>query len=80
LVINVRRSVDDAAAGDVAVDVSAFMPDHGHGMTTKPIVKRIQDGRFEASGLLLHMPGFWELYIDISRAGVTERAQFSLDI
>ena len=55
--------------------VDAAMPDHRHGMNTEPVVRPRGGGRFEAQGLLLHMPGRWEVYFDVTDAGVTERAQ-----
>ena len=53
----------------------AAMPQHGHGMNVKPTVKSLGGGRFRVEGMLFHMPGSWELYLDLVRAGVLERAQ-----
>lgn len=58
-----------------ALHVDAFMPEHRHGMTTEPVVVPRGDGRFTARGLLLHMPGRWEMYFDATDGGVTERTQ-----
>ncbi len=33
------------------------------------------DGRFEVSGMLLHMPGRWEIHFDVTRGAITERVQ-----
>lgn len=44
-----------------AVRVDATMPQHGHGMNYRPTVEALGGGRFRASGLLLHMPGRWQL-------------------
>jgi len=63
---------------DVVVD--ARMPAHGHGMNSAPEVKRAPDGSFAAGGMLLHMTGHWELYVDITRGPLTERAQFDIDL
>jgi hypothetical protein len=41
------------------------MPEHRHGMNYRPSVTRRGDGRFTASGLLLHMPGRWEFSFDL---------------
>lgn len=62
-------------ATDVYVNVDAAMPHHGHGMNVVPSVTKLSDGYFSVEGMLLHMPGRWELYFDITRKGVTERAQ-----
>jgi cytochrome c peroxidase len=41
--------------------VDAHMPAHRHGMNYVPTVKRLRPGRWRAAGLMLHMPGEWEL-------------------
>ena len=70
------------AAGSVAQGVELFadarMPAHRHGMNTAARVERLPDGGFLVRGLLLHMSGHWELYLDVSRDGATDRAQFDL--
>ena len=38
------------------------------------------NGRFEVSGLRLHMPGRWEIYFDIGRGAIIERAQVDIDL
>ena len=71
--------VVDAALGrpvdeGVQLSVDAAMPTHRHGMNTRPEVERTGAGSFVVSGMLFHMPGEWELYFDLTRNGVTERA------
>ena len=53
----------------------AAMPQHGHGMNVAPTVKQVAPGTYRVDGMLFHMPGYWELYFDLSREGVMERAQ-----
>ncbi len=53
--------------------VDAQMPEHRHGMNYRPTVATTGDGRFVAQGLLLHMPGRWQLLFDVERGGRTER-------
>ncbi|HXF45459.1 MAG TPA: hypothetical protein VNK91_05005, partial [Burkholderiaceae bacterium] len=45
--------------------VDAQMPEHRHGMNYRPSVASRGDGRFTATGLLLHMPGRWEFVFDL---------------
>jgi hypothetical protein len=66
------------APASLAVD--AFMPAHQHGMNYKPVVKALGNGRFEADGLMLHMPGVWEFRFDIERDGRTERLTRSINL
>jgi hypothetical protein len=63
------------------VRVDAVMPEHKHGMNYRPTVTAVGDGRFRAEGLLLHMPGLWEIKFDLRRAGASEvvSERFSLN-
>ena len=68
--------------GDTPVVVDQFkldasMPAHQHGMNYRPSVTLEADGLIEASGLLFHMPGHWQVVADLEFAG--ERHQFSID-
>lgn len=63
-------------APDVRIDASADMPEHGHGMNLSPRVARTGPGTFHVDGMLMHMPGAWEIYIDVSRDGTPHRATF----
>jgi len=75
-------AVHDAqgAGVDVELAVDADMPEHGHGLVARPRVRRTESGRFEVEGLLLHMPGLWELYFDVTREGATERAVAAVQV
>ena len=64
---------------DVQLQVDADMPEHRHGMNTSPEVVA-NNGVFEVSGMLFHMPGYWELYFDVTNDGLTERAQSSMEL
>lgn len=55
--------------------IDAAMPHHGHGMNVAPRMRREGPGRWKAAGMLLHMPGRWEVFIDLDRDGLLERAQ-----
>lgn len=65
---------------NVSLAADAAMPEHGHGMNVTPRVRSLGGGRFAVSGMLFHMPGYWEVYIDLTRGGVTERAQYSVTL
>lgn len=73
-------SAPDRLAPEVTLAVDAAMPEHGHGMVRRPIVERLGDGHFLARGMLLHMSGRWELYFDVTRGAVTERAQADITL
>jgi hypothetical protein len=65
---------------DVALSVDAAMPQHQHGMNRIPSIAHAGAGRFVADGLWFHMAGRWELYFDVTRGAVTERAQVEFDV
>ena len=65
---------------DVRLQAGAAMPEHDHGMNTRPKVGANADGSFVVGGMLFHMPGHWELYLDVTRAGITERAQVDVQL
>ncbi|MHC4948165.1 MAG: hypothetical protein ACYTG1_07875 [Planctomycetota bacterium] len=62
-------------ATGVSLEVDASMPEHRHGLNRRPDVQALGQGSFEVDGVLLHMPGRWELYFDVVRDGAVERAQ-----
>lgn len=80
---------------NVILQVDAGMPAHHHGMNVKPQLVALNgppvqdllpghgamsDGRFEVRGMLLHMPGSWELRFDIRHGAIMERAQIAIDL
>ena len=55
------------------VAVDAQMPDHKHGMNYRPTIVPGGDGRYRVDGLVFHMPGYWELSIDVRTGEESER-------
>lgn len=79
--VEVTRADDDTPLADTAVlDVEARMPAHNHGMNVEPEIAREADGSFTVTGMQMHMPGAWELYVDIEEGGVVERATFDVPL
>jgi hypothetical protein len=60
-------------ADAVLTRADAAMPEHRHGMNYRPSVKPLGDGRWRVEGLMFHMPGRWELQLDVQVAGRSER-------
>lgn len=56
-----------------SVRVDGFMPEHNHGMNYKAVVKAAPNGRYDAAGLLFHMPGRWDYIFEIRGGGKTDR-------
>lgn len=61
------------AASPQAVRVDANMPEHRHGMNYRPSVVQLPSGVYRATGMLLHMPGRWDLTFDIVAGNRTQR-------
>ena len=64
---------------DIALRVDAAMPQHGHGMNTTPRIESVGNG-FHVTGMLLHMPGDWRIYFDVTHEGMTDRATVDVSI
>lgn len=60
--------------------VDATMPEHGHGMNYRPTVETLGGGRFRARGLLLHMPGRWQLSFALADGTVAETLYAVLNV
>lgn len=57
------------AAAATAVRVDAWMPAHRHGMNYRPTVTGAPGGPMRADGLILHMPGRWQLVFELQLDG-----------
>src|SRR5262245_47603862 len=60
----VRVSLRDAkghAVDDAQISIEGGMPQHGHGLPTRPLVTRcLGDGIYEIEGVRFNMGGWWE--------------------
>lgn len=63
-----------------SVEVDARMPAHGHGMNYRPGITPLGAGGFRAEGLMLHMPGRWDLEFVVREGGRAERVLHRLDL
>lgn len=66
--------------GPVQLRVDARMPAHQHGMNYKPFVKSTAPTQFKAEGLLLHMPGHWELVFEVEAGGRSDKLVQGVDL
>lgn len=59
--------------------LSADMPEHLHGMTTRPMITAgTAPGYYKVEGMNFHMPGWWEIILDISKGRSRNMAIFNL--
>jgi len=79
LLVRLEKSAGSGpVAAELGLQVGAWMPSHQHGMTRRPLVRRLENGCFSVEGLLLHMAGEWQLQFDLLHAGRIERAVFDV--
>jgi hypothetical protein len=64
--LSVDRTPAECQQPDLAVKVDAAMPEHGHGLNYHVVVTRETAASFVARGLMFHMAGPWEVYVDVS--------------
>lgn len=60
--------------------VDATMPEHRHGMNYRPSVQALGGGRWRAQGLMFHMPGVWELRLDVQAGAVGARLRDAITL
>ncbi len=64
---------DGAPVSGVTLTVDASMPQHGHGMATRPETNEVGPGEFETKGMKFHMPGAWTVHFAVSGPRGTDR-------
>lgn len=67
---------DDAEIKNLRVD--ALMPAHKHGMNYTPSVTALGNNTFEVNGMLFHMPGEWEMQVDLAARGEAILYKYSI--
>src|SRR5688572_14345976 len=80
----VRVAITDAAGrpvDDATIAVDGGMPQHGHGLPTRPRMTRtLGHGLYEIGGVRFNMGGWWEFRLAISAAGGADVVTFNLDL
>lgn len=78
----VRLSVRDAKGAPIRgakVTVDGGMPQHGHGLPTRPrVTAEAPGGVYVVDGLRFNMGGWWELRFVVERAGLADRIVFNV--
>jgi hypothetical protein len=80
----VRVTVRDAegrAIDEAQISIDGGMPQHGHGLPTRPRVKRnVGDGIYEIEGVRFNMGGWWEFTLAIAGSRGADTVTFNLDL
>lgn len=58
-------TLDGEAVEDADIEIEPWMPSHGHGANTDPVVHHQGDGHYHVDDLSFSMAGPWELTFDI---------------
>lgn len=67
----------DGVLAGCTVEVTPFMPDHGHGANTPPTVSEVGDGAYQASPIDLFMRGLWTVDFALTCGDATDTVQFA---
>ena len=51
----------------IKLDVDAIMPAHQHGLNYTPTIVDVGDGVYRVDGMLFHMPGIWEIRVNLTQ-------------
>ncbi len=72
------RTPRQEALRDIKID--ATMPAHGHGMNYRPSATRAAPDHYRFSGLMLHMPGTWQVTIDLLQGSTRSRLTYEVNL
>jgi hypothetical protein len=78
----VRVTIADANGRPVdgaTISVDGGMPQHGHGLPTRPrVTQALGGGVYEIDGVRFNMGGWWEFELDVAGAAGSDRVTFNL--
>lgn len=84
LMQTVRVTVRDAegrAIDGAQISIDGGMPQHGHGLPTRPRVTRnLGDGVYEIDGVRFNMGGWWEFKVAIAGSRGADTVTFNLNL
>lgn len=78
--LHVARA-DGTPVTDAQITVDGDMPEHRHGLPTRPRVTRhLGNGDYLVEGIKFQMGGWWVMDFDISTGGTSDRVRFHLQL
>jgi hypothetical protein len=73
------ETADGQPVENATITVDGDMPQHGHGLPTRPQVTRyLGNGDYKVEGLKFHMPGWWVMDFVVTVDGQTDQVRFNL--
>ena len=74
-------TADGAPVDDATIAVDGDMPEHGHGLPTRPrVTRQLGNGDYLLEGVKFQMGGWWVMDMDVTRGGRTEHVRFNLQL
>jgi hypothetical protein len=78
--LHVARA-DGTPVTDAAIQVDGDMPQHGHGLPTRPRVTRnLGGGDYLVEGMKFQMGGWWVMQFDVEAEGQRDKVRFNLQL
>jgi hypothetical protein len=72
---------DGSPVNGATIAVDGDMPEHRHGLATRPRVTRhLGNGDYLVEGVKFQMGGWWVMDFDVTAEGRTERVRFNLQL
>ena len=69
---------DGAPVTHARISVDGGMPQHGHGLPTRPqVTQELADGTYLVEGMKFSMTGWWEIKLAIEAAGAADKVTFN---
>jgi hypothetical protein len=79
-----RLHVEDpkgSAVTNASITVDGAMPEHGHGLPTRPrVTQDLGSGDYLVEGLKFQMRGWWVVRFSVSAAGASDTVTFNLQL
>lgn len=73
------ETADGAPVENAAITVDGDMPQHGHGLPTRPqVTKYLGNGDYLIEGLRFQMSGWWVMDFTITADGQTDAVRFNM--
>ena len=75
------ETADGKPVDDATIAVDGGMPQHGHGLPTKPrVTKRLGDGEHVVDGMKFNMGGWWVVKLRVAGALGPDSVTFNLKL
>ncbi len=72
------RTPDGQPVSRARIDIDGGMPQHGHGLPTRPRVTReLSDGTYLIEGMKFSMTGWWEIKLAVQSAQGADKVTFN---